>query len=252
MELKGQTAIVTGGASGLGEATAEMLAAEGADVVLFDINTARGETVAERLGAQFRRVDICSEEQVSSALAALNERGKRPRILVNCAGYGIARRVVDKNGAHPLEDFRRVLEVNLAGTFNCIRLFAENLIATDATAAGEENGVIIMTASVAAHEGQGGQAAYSASKGGIAALTLPLARDLARHGVRICTISPGLFWTPPATQAPQKLVDSLKTLFQYPSRFGQPEEYASLAREICKNPMLNGSILRLDGAVRLT
>jgi len=250
MELKGQTAIVTGGASGLGEATAAMLGAEGAEVVLFDIDTGRGETVAERLGAQFRHVDICSEEQVNSALAALNERGSRPRILVNCAGYGIARRVVDKNGAHPLEDFRRVIEVNLTGTFNCIRLFAANLIAGDA--AGEENGVIIMTASVAAHEGQGGQAAYSASKGGIAALTLPLARDLARYGVRVCTISPGLFWTPPATQAPQKLVDSLKTLFQYPSRFGQPKEYASLAREICKNPMLNGSIVRLDGAVRLS
>ncbi|GAA4971108.1 SDR family NAD(P)-dependent oxidoreductase [Actinoplanes utahensis] len=243
-------ALVTGGASGLGLATARALAAAGAAVVIVDLPSSDGEDVAERLGgtARFSPADVTSEESVTAALDVAAGLGQL-RVVVNCAGIGSAHRVVGKKGVFPLDLFRRTVEVNLIGTFNVIRL------ATERIARGEpvdgERGVIVNTASVAAFDGQIGQAAYSASKGGVAALTLPVARELASSLIRVVTIAPGLFETPMLAGLPDEARASLGAQVPHPARLGRPEEYADLALSIVRNPMLNGETIRLDGAIRM-
>ncbi|MFC3961357.1 3-hydroxyacyl-CoA dehydrogenase [Nocardia jiangsuensis] len=243
-------ALVTGGASGLGLATVEELHAQGAKVVIVDLPSSPGETVAEELGdgVVFAAADVTDEEQVTAALDAAAELGPL-RIAVNCAGIGNAIKTVGKQGAFPLAAFQKVVSVNLIGTFNVIRLAAERIAATEPV--GEERGVIINTASVAAFDGQIGQAAYSASKGGIVGLTLPVARDLASLKIRVLTIAPGLFHTPLFATLPDEAIDSLGAQVPHPSRLGNPAEYGALARHIVENPMLNGETIRLDGAIRM-
>jgi NAD(P)-dependent dehydrogenase (short-subunit alcohol dehydrogenase family) len=250
MKLDGAVALVTGGASGLGRATAERLAGAGAGVVILDLPGSPGEEVATALGgaALFAAGDVTDEASVAAALDVAGELGPL-RVAVNCAGIGPAARVLGKKGVFPLELFTKVVQVNLIGTFNVIRLAAERIAATEPV--GEERGVIVNTASVAAFEGQIGQAAYSASKGGVAALTLPVARDLAQHLVRVVTIAPGLFRTPMLAGLPQEAQDSLGTQVPHPSRLGDPSEYAALVEHIVANPMLNGEVIRLDGAIRM-
>jgi NAD(P)-dependent dehydrogenase (short-subunit alcohol dehydrogenase family) len=250
MKLDGAVALVTGGASGLGRATAERLAGAGAGVVILDLPGSPGEEVATALGgaARFAAGDVTDEASVAAALDVAGELGPL-RVAVNCAGIGPAARVLGKKGVFPLELFTKVVQVNLIGTFNVIRLAAERIAATEPV--GEERGVIVNTASVAAFEGQIGQAAYSASKGGVAALTLPVARDLAQHLVRVVTIAPGLFRTPMLAGLPQEAQDSLGTQVPHPSRLGDPSEYAALVEHIVANPMLNGEVIRLDGAIRM-
>ncbi|WP_067658283.1 3-hydroxyacyl-CoA dehydrogenase [Nocardia harenae] len=243
-------ALVTGGASGLGLATVKELHAQGAKVVIVDLPASSGETVAKELGdgVVFAAADVTDEEQVTAALDAAAELGPL-RIAVNCAGIGNAVKTVGKQGAFPLADFTKVINVNLIGTFNVIRLAAERIAATEPV--GEERGVIINTASVAAFDGQIGQAAYSASKGGIVGLTLPVARDLASLKIRVLTIAPGLFRTPLFATLPDEAIDSLGAQVPHPSRLGDPVEYGALARHIVENPMLNGETIRLDGAIRM-
>jgi NAD(P)-dependent dehydrogenase (short-subunit alcohol dehydrogenase family) len=244
-------ALVTGGASGLGNATATRLAGLGAKVVLVDLPTSRGTDAAAEIGdnAVFAPTDVRSEEQVSAALDTAFDLGP-VRIVINCAGIGTdVFRVVGRKGPFPLEAFRRTIEVNLLGTFNVIRLAAERMITLDPV--GEERGVIINTASVAAYDGQIGQAAYSASKGGVVGMTLPIARDLAQHQIRVMSIAPGIFATPMMAGLPQEAQDSLATQVPHPSRLGKPEEYAQLVESIIANPMLNGETIRLDGAIRM-
>lgn len=251
MEIYGKTAIVTGGASGLGGATAKRLVDAGLNVVIADINEAVGQAHAEQLGqAVFVKTDVSSPEEMQQAIDKAMEAFGGLHILINCAGVGLAMRTIGKEGAHPLDLFERVLRVNLIGTFNAIRLaslvMAENLPNEDG-----ERGVIVNTASVAAFDGQIGQAAYSASKGGIVGMTLPIARDLSRHGVRVCTIAPGLFDTPLLAGLPEAARLSLGQQVPFPSRLGRPNEYAQLVQSILENPMLNGEIIRLDGALRM-
>ncbi|MEV0360755.1 3-hydroxyacyl-CoA dehydrogenase [Nocardia sp. NPDC050697] len=243
-------ALVTGGASGLGLATVKELHAQGAKVVIVDLPSSPGETVAKELGdgVVFAAADVTDEEQVTAALDAAAELGPL-RIAVNCAGIGNAIKTVGKQGAFPLAAFQKVINVNLIGTFNVIRLAAERIAATEPV--GEERGVIINTASVAAFDGQIGQAAYSASKGGIVGLTLPVARDLASLKIRVLTIAPGLFHTPLFATLPDEAIDSLGAQVPHPSRLGNPVEYGALARHIVENPMLNGETIRLDGAIRM-
>ncbi|UGT63915.1 3-hydroxyacyl-CoA dehydrogenase [Nocardia asteroides] len=243
-------ALVTGGASGLGLATVKELHAQGAKVVIVDLPSSPGETVAKELGdgVVFAAADVTDEEQVTAALDAAAELGPL-RIAVNCAGIGNAIKTVGKQGAFPLAAFQKVISVNLIGTFNVIRLAAERIAATEPV--GEERGVIINTASVAAFDGQIGQAAYSASKGGIVGLTLPVARDLASLKIRVLTIAPGLFHTPLFATLPDEAIDSLGAQVPHPSRLGNPVEYGALARHIVENPMLNGETIRLDGAIRM-
>jgi len=243
-------AVVTGGASGLGMATAEMLASRGARVAIFDLNEEAGSALAERLGGSFHRVDVTSTESVDDGLAAAAERLGTPRILVNCAGIAPGARVIGKDGApHSLDLFRKGVEINLIGTFNVISRFAARLAAANVD--GEEAGVIINTASIAAFEGQIGQASYAASKAGVVGMTLPIARDLAQHRIRVMTIAPGIFLTPMLQGLPQATQDSLGTQVPHPSRLGQPSEYAQLVQSIIDNPMLNGEVIRLDGAIRM-
>jgi NAD(P)-dependent dehydrogenase (short-subunit alcohol dehydrogenase family) len=243
-------AIVTGGASGLGAATARKLAANGAKVTLFDMNAEQGETLAAEIGGAFIKVNVTEDAAVADAVAAAEARHGTARILVNCAGIGTAAKTVGRDGApFPLENFRRVIEINLIGSFNVLSKFAARLIPAERI--GEERGVIINTASVAAFEGQVGQAAYSASKGGVVGMTLPVARDLAQHGIRVMTIAPGIFWTPMLGGLPQDVQDSLGRQVPFPSRLGQPAEYAQLVESIVANPMLNGETIRLDGAIRM-
>jgi len=243
-------AVVTGGASGLGMATAEMLASRGARVAIFDLNEEAGSALAERLGGSFHRVDVTSAESVDDGLAAAAERLGTPRILVNCAGIAPGARVIGKDGApHSLDLFRKGVEINLIGTFNVISRFAARLAAANVD--GEEAGVIINTASIAAFEGQIGQASYAASKAGVVGMTLPIARDLAQHRIRVMTIAPGIFLTPMLQGLPQATQDSLGTQVPHPSRLGQPSEYAQLVQSIIDNPMLNGEVIRLDGAIRM-
>ncbi|MFC8527136.1 3-hydroxyacyl-CoA dehydrogenase [Nocardia sp. NPDC057227] len=243
-------ALVTGGASGLGLATVKELHAQGAKVVIVDLPSSPGETVAKELGdgVVFAAADVTDEEQVTAALDAAAELGPL-RIAVNCAGIGNAIKTVGKQGAFPLAAFQKVISVNLIGTFNVIRLAAERIAPTEPV--GEERGVIINTASVAAFDGQIGQAAYSASKGGIVGLTLPVARDLASLKIRVLTIAPGLFHTPLFASLPDEAIDSLGAQVPHPSRLGNPVEYGALARHIVENPMLNGETIRLDGAIRM-
>ena len=251
MNIEGSVAVITGGASGLGLATARRLAGEGARVVLVDLPTAPGTQAAEQLGAAatFAPADVTDETQVSAALDTAAALGPI-RIAVNCAGIGTPGRVISGKGAVlPLDAFARVVTVNLIGTFNMIRLAAERIAATDAVDG--ERGVIVNTASVAAFDGQVGQAAYSASKGGVVGMTLPIARDLADKQIRVMTIAPGLFKTPMLEGLPEEAQASLGAQVPHPSRLGDPGEYAALVEHIVRNPMLNGEVIRLDGAIRM-
>jgi NAD(P)-dependent dehydrogenase (short-subunit alcohol dehydrogenase family) len=250
MNLKNQAAIVTGGGSGLGAATAEMLSSQGAKVTLFDMNEETGRAHAEKIGGKFRKVNVSDETSVAEAVAGAEADHGVARVLVNCAGIAYGAKTVGKeNKPHSLDQFRKVLEVNLIGTFNCISQFAARLAA--APLVGEERGVIVNTASVAAFEGQVGQAAYSASKGGVVGMTLPIARDLASLAIRVVTIAPGTFWTPMMAGLPKEVQDSLGKQTPFPPRLGKPEEYAQLAQAIISNPMLNGEVIRIDGAIRM-
>ncbi|MDX2140880.1 MAG: 3-hydroxyacyl-CoA dehydrogenase [Chloroflexota bacterium] len=249
MNLQNAAAIVTGGASGLGEAVVRRFAAQGARVVIADINAERGAALAAELGATFARTDVTSEVDVSAAITQAQSLGTL-HVLVNCAGVGMALRTTGKQGAHPLEVFETVIRINLIGTFNVIRLVAQAMSANEPNAGGER-GVIVNTASVAAYDGQIGQAAYSASKGGIVGMTLPIARDLARDGIRVVTIAPGIFDTPLLAALPEAARVSLGQQVPFPSRLGKPEEYAHLAQAIVENEMLNGEVIRLDGAIRM-
>ena len=250
MDITDGVAVVTGGASGLGLATAHALAAAGARVALLDLPRSDGDTAAKGFdgAAVFTPADVTDEDQVRDALDHAAELGPI-RAVVNCAGIGNAIRTVGKKGAFPLADFRRVVEVNLIGTFNVLRLGAERMAQNDPV--GEERGVVVNTASVAAFDGQIGQAAYSASKGGIVGMTLPAARDLASSGIRVCTIAPGLFDTPLLAGLPEPARAALGEQVPHPRRLGRPEEYAALAAHIVENPMLNGEVIRLDGALRM-
>ncbi|WP_405784959.1 3-hydroxyacyl-CoA dehydrogenase [Streptomyces sp. NBC_01378] len=242
------SALVTGGASGLGRATAERLAANGAHVVIFDLATSDGEAVAKEIGATFVPGDVTSEADVAAAVGAATALAPL-RITVNCAGIGGAGRTVGKEGPYDLDKFRKVVEVNLIGTFNVIRLAAQAMGGNEPLDG--DRGVIVNTASVAAFEGQIGQCSYSASKGGIVGMTLPIARDLARTNIRVMTIAPGLFETPLLGRLPQDARDALGAQVPHPARLGRPVEYAQLAEAIITNPMLNGETIRLDGAIRM-
>ncbi|WDI32645.1 SDR family NAD(P)-dependent oxidoreductase [Hyphococcus flavus] len=250
MKISGTSAIITGGASGLGAATAEALAEAGVKVALWDLNEEKGEALAEKLGGVFCKTNVADEDNVKQSLAKSVEANGSPSILVNCAGIAVGEKTVGKNGAHNLDNYKRVLEVNLIGTFNCIRLVAEQMEKNEPQQDGAR-GVIINTASVAAFDGQIGQAAYSASKAGVAGMTLPIARDLMSIGVRVNTIAPGIFWTPMMAGMDQKIQDALAAMVPFPKRLGAPEEYASLAVEICRNGYMNGETIRLDGAIRM-
>ena len=254
MEIKDAVAVITGGASGLGLATAKALLAEGGQVVLLDLPTSDGEGVAAQLGerARFAPGDVTDEESVAKALDIAESMGAL-RIVVNCAGTGDAIRVLGKGGVYPLNKFARIVNINLVDTFNVLRLGAERMAKTDPVGPSDspERGVIINTASVAAFDGQIGQAAYSASKGGVVGMTLPIARDLADKQIRVVTIAPGLFDTPLLAGLPEPAKASLGAQVPHPSRLGKPSEYGALAVHIVENPMLNGEVIRLDGAIRM-
>ncbi|MFN3295589.1 SDR family NAD(P)-dependent oxidoreductase [Caldimonas sp.] len=251
MKISGLAALVTGAGSGLGAETARELARRGAKVAVLDINEAAAKAVAAEIGGLALRCDITDSASVNAALDAAREAYGPARMLMNVAGIGGARRLVGKDGTPmPLEDFQRIVNVNLVGTFNVIRLVAAQMLKLEALDDGER-GVIVNTASVAAYDGQVGQEAYAASKGGIVSLTLPLARDLAQFGVRVCTIAPGLFLTPLLHELPQEVQQSLAASIPFPKRLGKPEEFARLAAHIVTNASLNGEVIRLDGALRL-
>ncbi|MCK8492235.1 3-hydroxyacyl-CoA dehydrogenase [Spirosoma sp. RP8] len=257
MQLNSSTALITGGASGLGEATARLLASNGANVVIVDLNEERGNALAEELGAtaRFIKANVTDEADVQAAVNLAVEAFGGLHINVNCAGVAEARKTVGKvdgvYGAHSLAAFQKVISINLIGTFNVIRLAALAMEHNEPSGSDGERGIIINTASVAAYDGQIGQAAYSASKGGIVGMTLPIARDLARSGIRVMTIAPGLFETPLLASLPEEARLSLGQQVPFPSRLGRPDEYALLAKSIIENPMLNGEVIRLDGAIRM-
>lgn len=243
-------AIVTGGASGLGGAAARMLAAAGAKVAIFDLAEEAGEDQARALGGAFFKVDVADETSVANAIAGAEAMHGTARILVNCAGVAPAIRTVGKeHAAHPLASYRKTVEINLIGTFNVLSQFAARLASADLI--GEERGVAVNTASVAAFDGQIGQAAYASSKGGVAAMTLPVARDLAQHRIRVMTVAPGIFRTAMLAGLPQPAQDSLGQQVPHPSRLGHPDEFAQMVGAIIANPMLNGEVIRLDGAIRM-
>jgi NAD(P)-dependent dehydrogenase (short-subunit alcohol dehydrogenase family) len=250
VEIKDAVAVITGGASGLGLATAKALLDSGAKVVILDLPTSKGEDVAKELGdrARFAPADVTDEDAVTAAFDIAESLGP-VRIVVNCAGTGDAIRVLGKSGVYPLHKFARIVNINLIGTFNVLRLGAERMVKNDPV--GEERGVIINTASVAAFDGQIGQAAYSASKGGVVGMTLPIARDLADKKIRVMTIAPGLFDTPLLAGLPEPAKASLGAQVPHPSRLGNPAEYGALAVHIVENSMLNGEVIRLDGAIRM-
>lgn len=250
MNIQGQTAIVTGGGSGLGAATARALAEKGAKVALFDINIDAAQKVADDIGGLAVACNVSSADDAQRAVAHVADKLGTARILVNCAGIANAGRIVGRDGPHDLELYRRVIEVNLIGSFNMLRLVSDAAAKLEPLDTGER-GVIISTASVAAFDGQIGQAAYASSKAGIAGLTLPAARELARFGIRVMAIAPGIFGTPMLLAMPQEVQDSLAASIPFPSRLGKPEEYAALALHIIDNPMLNGETIRLDGAIRM-
>ncbi|MCW5663929.1 MAG: 3-hydroxyacyl-CoA dehydrogenase [Piscinibacter sp.] len=249
MDIAGKVFLVTGGASGLGEGTARMLAGAGGKVVIADLQVDKGEALAKELGGVFVRCDVSQEADAQAAVDAAVGLGKLVG-LVNCAGIAPAAKTVGKDGAHPLALFSKVVTVNLIGSFNMIRL-AATAMAKNAPEPTGERGVLISTASVAAYDGQIGQAAYSASKGGVVGMTLPIARDLARNGIRNMTIAPGIFGTPMLFSMPQEVQDALAAGVPFPSRLGTPQDYAKLVRSIIENDMLNGEVIRLDGAIRL-
>ena len=251
MKIQGQAALVTGGASGLGEASARELARLGARVAVLDVNLAQAEKVAADIGGIACQCDITNAESMAGAIAKAADKHGPARILMNIAGIGTAKRVVQKDGsAAPLEDFARVVNINLVGTYNASRLFAAECAKLPPLEDGER-GVMLFTASVAAFDGQVGQQAYSASKGGLVGMTLPMARDLAQHGIRVCTIAPGLFATPLMKQLPEPVQESLAKSIPFPQRLGKPEEFAELACHIVTNSHLNGEVIRLDGALRM-
>ncbi|MDR2326647.1 3-hydroxyacyl-CoA dehydrogenase [Comamonas sp. GB3 AK4-5] len=249
MDIQGKVFIVTGGASGLGEGTARMLAAKGGKVVIADMQQDKGEAVAQSIGGAFVRCDVSNEADGQAVVDKAVSLGKLMG-LVNCAGVAPAEKTVGKNGAHNLALYQKVITVNLVGSFNMIRLAAAAMSANAPESTGER-GVLISTASVAAYDGQMGQAAYAASKGGVVGMTLPIARDLARNGIRNMTIAPGIFGTPMLFGMPQEVQDALAAGVPFPSRLGTPEDYAKLACHIFENDMLNGEVIRLDGAIRL-
>lgn len=252
MQIEGQAAVVTGGGSGLGEAVARTLAQRGAKVAVVDVNAANAERVATAIGGLACPADITDTASLTAALDAAQAAHGAARIVMNIAGIGTARRVVGKDGRPaPLEDFDRVIRINLVGTYNVVRLAAARLCALDPLGPDGERGVMLMTASVAAYDGQVGQEAYAASKGGIVSMTLPLARDLAQHGIRVCTVAPGLFATPLMQQLPPEVQQSLAASIPFPKRLGTPEEFAGLAAHIVTNVHLNGEVIRLDGALRM-
>tara|TARA_R110002072_G_scaffold20527_3_gene74296 strand:- start:451 stop:1215 length:765 start_codon:yes stop_codon:yes gene_type:complete len=251
MDIQGLSAIVTGGASGLGEATARRLAKAGVKVSIFDMNAERGPKVASDIGGHFEKVDVSSADDVEKALANSAAAHGEARIVVNCAGIVVGEKTVGRdNVPHSLDSFSKAIQVNLIGTFNVIRLTTARMAGLEPLDT-TERGVVINTASIAAMDGQIGQAAYSASKGGIVGMTLPIARDLSKLGIRVCTIAPGLFMTPMMESLPEEIQESLGSSVPFPSRLGRPEEYAQLAQQICENAMLNGEVIRLDGAIRL-
>ncbi|VVE11824.1 3-hydroxy-2-methylbutyryl-CoA dehydrogenase [Pandoraea aquatica] len=249
MEIQGNVFLITGGASGLGAAAARWLAGLGAKVVLADVNVDEGEALAEKLGGKFVKCDVTREDDGKAAVAAAQVLGTL-RGLVNCAGIAIGSKTVGRDGPHPLDAFARVIQINLIGTFNMIRLAATAMSQGEPNGEGER-GVIVNTASVAAYDGQMGQAAYAASKGGVASLTLPVARDLSRSGIRVMTIAPGIFETPMMLAMPAEVQASLGQMVPFPPRLGRPAEYAMLVEQIVRNPMLNGEVIRLDGAIRM-
>ncbi|EPD34345.1 MULTISPECIES: 3-hydroxyacyl-CoA dehydrogenase [Delftia] len=249
MQIKDRVFIVTGGASGLGEGTARMLAAEGGKVVIADMQADKGEAVAHEIGGVFVKCDVSQEADGQAVVDKAVSLGKLAG-LVNCAGIAPAEKTVGKNGAHNLALFSKTITVNLIGSFNMIRLAAAAMSANEPESTGER-GVLISTASVAAYDGQIGQAAYAASKGGVVGMTLPIARDLARNGIRNMTIAPGIFGTPMLFGMPQEVQDALAAGVPFPSRLGTPQDYAKLVRHILDNDMLNGEVIRLDGAIRL-
>lgn len=250
MDISDKSAIVTGGASGLGEATARMLAAAGAKVAIFDMNTELAEKVASEIGGVACITNVADDSSVEAAFDKAREAHGAARILVNCAGIGPAAKTYSSKGMHPLDKFEQVIAVNLVGTFNCLRRASADMAALEPMESGER-GICINTASVAAYDGQIGQAAYAASKGGIVGMTLPVARDLASIGVRVVTIAPGLFETPLLKSLPDDVQAALGASVPFPSRLGYPSEYAALARQIMENQMLNGEVIRLDGAIRM-
>jgi len=249
MDIQGKVFIVTGGASGLGEGTARMLAAHGAKVVVADMQADKGQAVAAEINGHFVRCDVSSEADGQAVVQQATALGKLMG-LVNCAGIAPAEKTVGKHGAHSLALYQKVITVNLVGSFNMIRLAAEAMSQNEPEATGER-GVLISTASVAAYDGQIGQAAYAASKGGVVGMTLPIARDLARSGIRNMTIAPGIFGTPMLFGMPQEVQDALAAGVPFPSRLGTPQDYAKLVKHIIENDMLNGEVIRLDGAIRL-
>lgn len=250
MDAKGNAAIVTGGASGLGEGTARALAAKGAKVAIFDMNEERGEAVAADIGGVFCKVDVSDADSAEAAFAKARDAHGPARIVVNCAGVGTPMRTVGKDGPVDLRKFAQVVNINLIGTFNICRLAAADIQNMDPMES-NERGIVINTASVAAFDGQIGQAAYAASKGGVHAMTLPLAREFARFGIRFLTIAPGLFMTPMMAALPQEAQESLGASVPFPQRLGEPEEYASLVMHMVENQMLNGETIRLDGSIRM-
>jgi NAD(P)-dependent dehydrogenase (short-subunit alcohol dehydrogenase family) len=250
MQLKDQAAIVTGGASGLGAATARRLAKEGAKVAVCDLNTKLAETVAAEIGGVAVTCDVADPASAEAAIAAAAKAHGPARVLINCAGIGVAKRVVGREGPMALPDFERVIKVNLIGSFNMLRLAATEMSKLSPLANGER-GVVVSTASVAAYDGQIGQSAYSASKGGIVAMTLPIARELAQFGIRVLAIAPGLFLTPLLGSLPQEAQDSLAAAIPFPRRLGDPSEFASLVMQMIDNPYLNGEVVRLDASLRM-
>ncbi|QGZ36847.1 SDR family NAD(P)-dependent oxidoreductase [Stappia indica] len=248
---EGIAAVVTGGASGLGAATARRLAAAGVKVTLFDMNVEQGEAIAKEIGGAFVAVDVTSNDSVKAGFVAAREHFGVERILVNCAGIAPVAKTTSRGEPHPLDMFEKVIAVNLVGTFRCIAHSSTAMVELDPITADGERGVIVSTASVAAFDGQIGQVAYAASKGGIAASTLPIARDLSKSGIRVMTIAPGIFETPMLLGLSQEVQDSLGQQVPFPSRLGRPSEYADLVAAICENPMLNGETIRLDGAIRM-
>ncbi|MFD1327840.1 3-hydroxyacyl-CoA dehydrogenase [Mycoplana ramosa] len=252
MLIRDKTFLVTGGGSGLGAAVARMLAGEGANVLIADVNTAAGASIVGELGAcaAFTRTDVTQEKDAQAAVDLALERFGHLHGLVNCAGIAPGEKVIGRDGPHKLENFARTVAINLVGTFNMIRLAAA-AIAREEPGAEGERGVIVNTASIAAFDGQIGQAAYAASKGGVAAMTLPIARELARSGIRVVTIAPGIFETPMMAGMPQEVQEALGRSVPFPPRLGKPAEFAALVRHICENIMLNGEVIRLDGALRM-
>jgi NAD(P)-dependent dehydrogenase (short-subunit alcohol dehydrogenase family) len=252
MEIQNRTFLISGGGSGLGAATAQLLGASGANVVIADLNDERGAALAKEIGAHalFVKTDVTDEGSAKNAVGSALAKFGALHGAINCAGIGVAEKTIGKEGPHSLSTFRRVIEINLIGTFNMIRLAAAQMAQQEPAPSGER-GVIVNTASVAAFDGQIGQAAYSASKGGIVGMTLPIARDLARDGIRVVTIAPGLFDTPLLAGLSEKMRESLGAQIPFPPRLGRPSEYAALAKHIIENEMLNGEVIRLDGALRM-